>query len=265
MMHKEANYTIGAVLVLLMLSPASIHAYDAELFRTDWQVRELSTAIRKGNLEGVKQAIERDVELNYSGSSSPLHQAVFEDQHDIVILLLSSGAQVDQTDSLDRTPLYDAAIYGRLEIANTLIQYGAEVDVIAGNYTPLSIASQNGHADVISALLENGAKPNRKVGLRKAKAIHFASANGHTDSVRLLLDAGAEVNGLDHRSSTPLHEALTGGTASRNLDVIRLLLQRGADPNIMNDKGQSPRSIIDQHPGYYQKLGITELFEPYRE
>jgi len=58
--------------------------------------------------------------------------------------------------------------------------------------------------------------------------LHVASNKGHLDAVSLLLDHGAEVNVTNRRGRTPLWEA----HYRRHLPVMQLLLEHGADPGV---------------------------------
>lgn len=59
------------------------------------------------------------------------------------------------------TPLHIAAKKNQMEIATTLLQYGAETNILTKQgVTPLHLASQEGHGDMAALLLEKGAHIN---------------------------------------------------------------------------------------------------------
>lgn len=59
------------------------------------------------------------------------------------------------------TPLHIAAKKNQMEIATTLLQYGAETNILTKQgVTPLHLASQDGHDDMVALLLEKGAHVN---------------------------------------------------------------------------------------------------------
>jgi len=69
--------------------------------------------------------------------------------------LIEGGARVDPDPlrELPWTPLQAAAMSGSLDIVRLLLSNGAEIDrVYPGNQTPLALAEQAGHADVIRQL-----------------------------------------------------------------------------------------------------------------
>ena len=56
------------------------------------------------------------------------------------------------------TPLHIAAKKNQMQIASTLLSYGAETNVVTKQgVTPLHLASQEGHSDMVALLLEKGA------------------------------------------------------------------------------------------------------------
>lgn len=65
--------------------------------------------------------------------------------------------------------------------------------------------------------------------------IHIAAQNGHLELVKLLLDRGADVNATNAGGQTALHMA-----TSYDLDaVVKVLLAAGADGEIRNKDGHS--------------------------
>ena len=64
------------------------------------------------------------------------------------------GAAVDLECSFGRRALHIAAKYGHVETVRLLVDKNAEIDKVdRDGWTPLMIASQGGHAEVVEQLL----------------------------------------------------------------------------------------------------------------
>ena len=66
--------------------------------------------------------------------------------------------------------------------------------------------------------------------------LHIASTNGHLEVCSFLLENGANVNEFDNNHCIPLHSAVYHG----HENVIKLLISYGADVNQKNDFGELP-------------------------
>jgi ankyrin repeat protein len=100
--------------------------------------------------------------------------------------------------------------------------------------TPLAIAADKGHVDVVRVLLEGGANIERTNNLSR-NALHRAAYYGHLNVCRLLLKKGAKVDPLDASKNTPLHEAAKGGY----LPIVKLLVNKGANVSVRNIFGRN--------------------------
>jgi ankyrin repeat protein len=125
-----------------------------------------------------------------------------------------------------QTNLFDACYYGQLSVVLDMLEKKADANQCGGSFsTPcLVIAAQNGHVDVVHALLCNGAdihKP-REGG---ATALHWAMQAGHLEIVQMLLAHKANVHAPNTDGATPLHVAVMfcGFT-----DVVQALLDHNA-------------------------------------
>ena len=59
------------------------------------------------------------------------------------------------------TPLHIAAKKNQLDVATTLLEYGADSNSMTKQgISPIHLAAQEGHTDMLSLLLERGAKPD---------------------------------------------------------------------------------------------------------
>ncbi|WP_353275368.1 ankyrin repeat domain-containing protein [Wolbachia endosymbiont (group A) of Pipizella viduata] len=83
----------------------------------------------------------------------------------------------------------------------------------------LHSAAKNGHADVVNALIQNGANVNAEDNF-KSTPLHNAARNGHIDTVKVLIAKRADVNAKDIDGYTPLHWATRNG----HTEIVRILI-----------------------------------------
>ena len=184
--------------------------------------------------------------------------AVAIEEHDVdeVKALLKSGLSTETPIDYGEhkiTPLLKAAWDGDAEIVTTLLEAGAKINARATDTgeTPLINAVSRGHMEVIGILLKAGADvaPKNRFDFN---AFTIAVAAGKQDVAGLLLDAGAKVeegaSGL-----TPLQFAASVG----NVDMIRFLAKRGANVNRGAKSGGQTAllsAIYGAHPEAVQAL-----------
>ncbi|KAK7022988.1 ankyrin repeat-containing domain protein, partial [Favolaschia claudopus] len=125
-----------------------------------------------------------------------------------------------------------AAMAGNLEIANLLLQAGANpaASWSQDECQPLHFAAMNKNLAMMKLLLDHGAPLEHRFGLcdqRSANALHQACILGHMEMVKLLLERGAQLEAWGHYG-TPLGFAIHAG----NVEVVRFLLEKGADANV---------------------------------
>lgn len=72
-------------------------------------------------------------------------------------LLLCQGANVNQEVCHGRRPLHEASRLGKGALVNLLLKAGAQPDPRSHyGLTPLALAAQGGHAEVVETLLRRG-------------------------------------------------------------------------------------------------------------
>jgi len=176
---------------------------------------------------------------------SPIHDAIVVGSIDKVKDLVAKGADVNGADAKGRTTLYWAALIGSKDIAEYLISEGAQIDKGASwkdNNTPLHVASEKGHTDVVALLLDKGANVNCVNRVRQTP-LHLAAWRGNSKTVNYLLSYGADTNVKDKRGHTPLHvEDIDRRAGSDYTKRVELLIAAGADVNARADvpEGYTP-------------------------
>ena len=92
------------------------------------------------------------------------------------------------------TPLSVAALTGRFEAAQILLEEGADPNVVTSSGTPVGMTAMRGHLDIVGLLIESGGDASGQ-SLRGTVAVMFsplldAAKGGHFDVVELLLGSG---------------------------------------------------------------------------
>jgi ankyrin repeat protein len=124
------------------------------------------------------------------------------------------------------TPLHLAAFFGWPELANALLDRGANVDIRSSNSmknTPLHAAAAGGGAPLVHLLLKRGAKPNTTQA-GGWTALHAAAQSGNRAMAETLVAHGADVNQRADNNQSPLDMALLKGQQ----DLVEFLEELGA-------------------------------------
>ena len=117
-----------------------------------------------------------------------------------------------------------------------LVEKGADLHLANDEgATPLIIASQEGHLEVVKSVVEKGAVVDQPAN-DGARALTQASFNGHLGVVHFLLSAGANINHLNTNGLSPLFGAAQRG----HLDVVKLLVKKGANIYQASIRGVTP-------------------------
>jgi ankyrin repeat protein len=165
--------------------------------------------------------------VNASGQSSRVADAAMQADAAAVRSLLTAGEDVNAAQGDGMTALHWAARRGEPEMVRMLLAAGANVRATTrlGNYTPLLLASEAGHAAAIEALVKAGAdtKATTTAGVTP---LMLASGSGQAEAVKALIAHGADVNATEPaRGQT----ALMFAAANRRADVVRVLIAAKAN------------------------------------
>jgi ankyrin repeat protein len=159
-----------------------------------------------------------------------------------VMTALAAGANPNQVNTHDSTPLLIAAKNGSLPIVTALLAAGAAPNqAMTDDLTPLLAAAHKGHSTIVTALLAAGAAPNQAM-TDGTTPLLAAAHKGHSTIVTALLAAGAIPNQAETGGTTPLLIAVQNGHST----IVTALLAAGAAPNQAMTGGTTPLLIAAQ-------------------
>ncbi|CAL1703640.1 unnamed protein product [Somion occarium] len=141
------------------------------------------------------------------------------------------------------TPLMLAAYRGQVEIAQLLLDLGAEIDKSSTttgrspgvSITSMFLAIEFNREAVVELLLSRGANPNGRCSPANQAVIHAASFRGQASMLRKLLQYPVDINATRDDGATALHAAIEGG----NLAVVHLLIEAGCDHSARTHSGKT--------------------------
>ena len=193
----------------------------------------LHSAVAVGDVDAIRerarenpQALERRLD-KVNRHRRALHLAVVKNQPQSLVALLELGADPNALDAGGLTPLDEAALAGRMQMAEMLVDAGATLT--------LASAVALRRMDDVERLLRDdpdALKPGGRWGTLIVRAA--AEAPGHL--IETLIRLGASVDVFDDPvtsvDQTQGYTALHAAAWSGNLDVVEVLLKHGANPRL---------------------------------
>ena len=192
-----------------------------------------------GNREVAELLLDRGAAIDGTGGWSPLEEALYWNNQNVVALLLARGAKVQN--------LRTAAALGRSDLIESYFNSDGSLKPEAGK-----IDWPFGGNKSISHLINAWSQDRQGI---INNAFVYACMHGHIDAAQLLLDKGAEINtvpgGFDY-AGTGLHYAALNGHRA----MAEFLLQHGADKTIKDTKVGSTAAGWAEHGNHPELLDL---------
>ena len=171
--------------------------------------------------------------------------------------LISLGFNVNQTDKYNDTPIILAAEYGHFEIVDELLKNNADPNHFKSGTSAIFAAVNEGYADITELLLKNSADPNL-CGPKNIPPILKATFKGLHNIIELLLNHDADPNIIIDDTGAC---ALIASIVKSDIKSCEMLLDGKADPNIITTTGMTPliTSILSNN----LKMEMSKLLVKY--
>ena len=146
------------------------------------------------------ESVETTVSLSVEEPTIDLITAVIDNDLETVNQHIAYGSDLNVPDgTFSNTPLNFAGIYGLTDIANALIDAGADLNLINDdNFTPLCNAAAWGHTSVVTILLDAGADLSAKcfeTQIGVSVSLSIAIGAPYSDYIKsLYVDHGEKYN-----------------------------------------------------------------------
>lgn len=204
--------------------------------------QQMIEAIKAGNADKVRDLIEKDIFLadaKADDGTSALLTAIYHREEEIIDIILESGPTLtiheaaaagidDRVAELIRenkgnidsyshdgwTPLHLAVFFNQNQIAEMLIEQGANVDAVSKNQqgvTPLHSALANRNVKIAKLLLHRGADPS-VTSAAGYTPMHYVATYDLVEIGRILLDRKVDLDAKNADGRTPLDIAREKGS-----------------------------------------------------
>uniref|UniRef100_A0A7S3D213 Uncharacterized protein n=1 Tax=Palpitomonas bilix TaxID=652834 RepID=A0A7S3D213_9EUKA len=178
----------------------------------------LSMLLRKGG----------KAEVQATSTSSLLGAVVIRGWEKVAITLLQNGCHPDYVLADSPTPLYHACGMGKVNVVRKLLHFGADPCLAWRSLsTPLLVAVESGHVEMVEILLAAGASASPDVPPKYSPAVAVVAGvqgKAAADILELLVRYGLDVNKQYERSKPLLYTACAAG----RVGLASFLLLHGA-------------------------------------
>ncbi|CAG9973682.1 unnamed protein product [Clonostachys byssicola] len=215
----------------------------------------ISTSLKFGKADMTQLLLRLGADINAKNERGNSPLSMTRDTAEPVAvakILLENGAMI-MADIEGNTPLHLSGHIGSLELAELLLEYGADIHALnTQNKTPLHcIAEEKDAGKIVRLLVDKGA--SLTAAARGGETpLGCAIPHQSLDTIQFLLEKGSDANAVTKSGSSGLQHAIE----SRAIKLTELLLQHGADLGTFDYNGQGALHFVSM-------VGNTQLMESF--
>ena len=192
----------------------------------------------------------------WAGSYEDFFSAILHDRPDTIQELLDRGFDPNTVNNKG-IPALILAAQTKSWRSTTVIARAKQTKLNVTNQNDenaLMLAAINNEFDVAQLLIQKGADVNKQGWT----PLHYASSKGDIQMIRLLMENDAYLDAESPNGTTPLMMAAHYGTPS----AVKLLLEEGADPRIKNKLGINAMDFANHslHPQAQDARNYIQAF-----
>ena len=219
----------------------------------------LMYAAAAGEADAVQTLLAGGADVNARDTTNGQTATMFAsalDRAGVIRVLAAAGADLDVVTKVSEVITFDQRY--RDEDGSIQIREDYEAELMGG-MTALHFAARQGHMNAIRALLDSGADIDRVSVADETSVLTSAIINGHIDIASYLVEEGADPNLPNIDGQAPLYATIDARWAERTwypapsidqeatnyLDLARALIERGAEVN----------QILENKPWYRTEHG----------
>jgi ankyrin repeat protein len=235
----------------------------------------LAASAKRADTAAVRALLSKHVDVNAPGpdGSTALYWAVYQNDAEMVDLLLRAGANATIGNQYGATPLLVACTNGNAAIVERLLKAGADPNARSIGETAFMTAARTGSLEVAKVLLTHGADVAARDQVHGQTALMVAAAEKHPAMVQFLIENRVDVNARSKGGFSALlfavragdlasvrslvaagekpTEVLPDGTSALMMAILNgnyelgtFLLDNGADPNVDNSGRTALHALI---------------------
>jgi ankyrin repeat protein len=179
----------------------------------------------------------------------------------LIVFVFTGCGNGNKSEPVPTVDLHSAVYTENLDAIRQHIKAGSDLNVLEPTRasTPLITAAYLGKDEVAEILLDAGADLNYQ-NADGSTALHTSTVFGNTEFAKTLIDRGAQLNIQNNEGSTALHTAVFFG----RIELVEALLDKGADKTLKNKMGSTALEVaevpFENIKGLYDAVGTA--FKP---